>query len=534
VVNALPADHEDPWVVARNLDEAKAKAKAKFNLTDEQLATVELEQDPDVLDTWFSSGLWPFSTLGWPKESDDMKRFFPNSLMETGHDIIFFWVARMVMLSLHFTGKLPYKEVFFHAMVRDKNGEKMSKSKGNVIDPLYVIHGVSLATLNETVRNGNLSEKEVEKAIKQQKEFFPDGIPECGSDALRFGLLSYTQSGRSVNLDIQRIVAYRQFCNKLWNVVRYVLYHALGTEYVPSKQDFEPAADAAALPLECRWILSRLDVAICEATQGMSEGKYDFALATTAVYRFWLYELCDVFLELTKPTIQNGGASKQLVQDVLLYVVEKGLRLLHPMMPFVTEELWHRLPNYSTFSHETIMLAPYPEESGWSNSEVEASMSLILDVVHNVRSTKASYSLTNKHKPQVWITAHTPELRKLFADEMQMVSTLGVVGDVHVVSPAEEVSVVPKGCGFSVVTKEVGVNMMLMGFIDVEKEVAKLEKQLAGLTKQIEGTKKKMSIPNYETKVPEEIRAANTEKLHTLETQEAQLRDGLEKMRSLK
>ncbi|CAJ1991110.1 ValRS / valyl-tRNA synthetase [Leishmania donovani] len=533
VVGSLPKD-VDPWVVARNLQEAHAKAKKKFGLTDEQVAEASFEQDPDVLDTWFSSGLWPFATLGWPTDSDDMKRFFPNSLMETGHDILFFWVARMVMLSLHFTNKLPYKEVFLHAMVRDKNGEKMSKSKGNVIDPLYVIHGVSLQTLHNTVRSGNLGDKEVEKAIKQQKEFFPEGIPECGSDALRFGLLSYTQSGRSVNLDIQRVVAYRQFCNKLWNVVRYVLYHALGTDYVPSKQQFSPAEDAAMLPLECRWILSRLDAAIAEATQGMSEGLYDFALATGAVYRFWLHELCDVFLELTKPTIQKGGEKQQLVQDVLLHVVEKALRLLHPMMPFLTEELWHRLPNYSSFGSESIMLAKYPTPSGWLSAASDSAMSIILDVVHSVRSTKASYSLTNKHKPDVWVTAHTAELQELFAAEKMMISTLGVVGEVTVVSPAEETAAVPKGCGFSVVTKEVGVNMMLMGFIDVGKEVAKLEKQLDGLMKQIEGMKKKMSIPNYETKVPAEIRVTNTEKLKTLEAQSAQLRDGIEKMSSLK
>ncbi|CBZ28993.1 putative valyl-tRNA synthetase [Leishmania mexicana MHOM/GT/2001/U1103] len=533
VVGSLPKD-EDPWVVARNLEEAHAKAKKKFGLTDEQVAEASFEQDPDVLDTWFSSGLWPFSTLGWPTDSDDMKRFFPNSLMETGHDILFFWVARMVMLSLHFTNKLPYKEVFLHAMVRDKNGEKMSKSKGNVVDPLYVIHGVSLQTLHDTVRSGNLSDKEVEKAIKQQKEFFPEGIPECGSDALRFGLLSYTQSGRSVNLDIQRVVAYRQFCNKLWNVVRYVLYHALGTDYMPSKQQFSPAEDAATLPLECRWILSRLDAAIEEVTQGLSEGLYDFALATGAIYRFWLYELCDVFLELTKPTIQKGGAKQQLVQDVLLHVVEKALRLLHPMMPFLTEELWHRLPNYSSFGSESIMLAKYPTPNGWLSAASDSAMSIILDVVHSVRSTKASYSLTNKHKPDVWVTAHTTELQELFAAEKMMISTLGFVGEVTVVSPAEEAAAVPKGCGFSLVTKEVGVNMMLMGFIDVAKEVAKLEKQLDGLTKQIEGMKKKMSIPNYETKVPAEIRVANTEKLDTLEAQSAQLRDGIGKMSSLK
>ncbi|KAK7195478.1 valyl-tRNA synthetase [Novymonas esmeraldas] len=534
VVGPLPDDHEDPWVVARCMEEAHAKAMKKFKLTEAQVAAASFEQDPDVLDTWFSSGLWPFSTLGWPNDSDDMKRFFPNSLMETGHDILFFWVARMVMLSLHLTNKLPYNEVFLHAMVRDKNGEKMSKSKGNVIDPLHVIHGVSLEALNDTVRSGNLSEKEVEKAIKQQREFFPEGIPECGSDALRFGLLSYTQSGRSVNLDIQRVVAYRQFCNKLWNVVRYVLYHALGTDYTPSKQSFSPAEDAAALPLECRWILSRLDTAIAEATQGMSEGQYDFALATGAVYRFWLYELCDVFLELTKPTIQKGGAQKQQVQDVLLHVVEKALRLLHPMMPFVTEELWHRLPNYSSFSTESIMLAEYPTPSGWASPETESAMTTILDVVHSVRSTKASYSLTNKHKPDVWVTAHTPELRELFAMETMMVSTLGVVGEVNVVSPADEAAAVPKGCGFSLVSKEIGVNMMLLGFIDIDKEVAKLQKQLDGLSKQIEGLKKKMSIPNYETKVPEEIRAANSEKLSTLETQKSQLCDGVEKMSSLK
>nr|CCM17709.1 valyl-tRNA synthetase, putative [Leishmania guyanensis] len=532
VVGPLSQD-VDPWVVARNLEEAHAKAKKKFSLSEAQVAECSFEQDPDVLDTWFSSGLWPFSTLGWPKDSDDMQLFFPNSLMETGHDILFFWVARMVMLSLHFTDQLPYREVFLHAMVRDKNGEKMSKSKGNVIDPLYVVHGVSLQTLNDAVRSGNLSDKEVEKAIKQQKEFFPDGIPVCGSDALRFGLLSYTQSGRSVNLDIQRVVAYRQFCNKLWNVVRYVLYHALGTDYLPNKQQFSPAEDAAVLPLECRWILSRLDTAIVEATQGMSEGLYDFALTTGAVYRFWLYELCDVFLELTKPTIQKGGEKRQLVQDVLLYVVERALRLLHPMMPFVTEELWHRLPNYSSFGSESIMVAKYPTPCGWSSAESDSAMSIILDVVHSVRSTKASYSLTNKHKPDVWVTAHTPELQELFAAETMMISTLGVVGEVTVVSPAEEAAAVPKGCGFSLVTKEVGVNMMLMGFIDVGKEVAKLEKQLDGLTKQIEGLKKKISIPNYEAKVPAEVRAANMEKLNTLEMQRVQLQDGVGKMRGL-
>lgn len=534
LAGVVPETHEDPWVVARNLDEAKLKAAVKFGLTAEQAAVASYEQDPDVLDTWFSSAMWPYSTLMWPDtHSNDMQRFFPTSLMETGHDILFFWVARMVMTSFHLCGKLPFREVFLHAMVRDKNGEKMSKSKGNVIDPLFIINGVSLEGLHETVLSGNLSQEEVTKALKQQKETYPEGIPTCGSDALRFGLLSYTQSGRNVNLDISRVVSYRQFCNKLWNVVRYVLYHALGPEYKTRQSSFEATADGQKLPLECRWILSRLDVAIDEATRGMSEGQYDFALTTNAVYRFWLYELCDVFLELTKPTVQGGNAAKrQLVQDVLLFTVEKALRMLHPMMPFLTEELWHRMPHYNTFSTPSIMLAPYPELSGWQNAEVEENMKLILEVVHKVRSTKASYGLTNKNRPEIWVTAHVKSAKELLTKESFMIEFLGVVGEVTVLS-AEEEATIPKGCGFSVVTKEVGVNMKLLGYIDVIKEVAKLEKQQQGLLKQIEGTKKKMAIPNYETKVPVEVRQANTEKLETLEAQATQLADGLQKMKRL-
>lgn len=525
----------DPWVVARTEDEARAKAVVKFGVPQEQASAITLEQDPDVLDTWFSSALWPFSTLGWPTESLDLAKFFPGSLLETGHDILFFWVARMVMMSLHFTGKLPFKEVYLHAMVRDKDGRKMSKSLGNVIDPLDVIFGISLDDLHAKVQSGNLDPKELPRALKFQKEAFPNGISECGSDALRFGLLSYTQSGRNVNLDIERVVGYRQFCNKLWNVVRYVLYFALGKEYAPKQLDFSPAADASQLSTECRWILSRLDLAVEECNLGFSEGTYDFAQTTNAAYRFWLYELCDVFLELTKPTMQleAGNENKQRTQDVLLFVVEKGLRMLHPMMPFVTEELWHRLPHSSSFTSESIMLAQYPTPSGWKSEAVEATMKQVMDVVYNVRSTKASYSLTNKHRPDVWVVARSESALNVMRAHAYIVQTLGVVGTVTAITSEEEATAVPHGCGFSVVNKEVGVQMMLMGLIDVAKEVAKLSKNIDGVKKQVEGMDKKMTIPNYETKVPADIRAANTEKRESLVLQLAQLEDGLEKMKAL-
>ena len=524
---------QDNWIVARNLDEAKSKAAAKFSLSAEEAAALEYEQDPDVLDTWFSSALWPFSTLGWPEKTPDFEKFFPGNLLETGHDILFFWVARMVMTSLHFTGKLPFTEVYLHAMVRDRDGRKMSKSLGNVIDPLDVIYGIELEKLHEKVNNGNLDPKEVPKAIKFQKELFPNGIPECGSDALRFGLLSYTQSGKDVNLDIERIVGYRQFCNKLWNVVRYVLYHALGAEYKPQCTAFD-SSNYRSLPTECSWILSRLETAIIECNAGLTAGSYDFSTATIAAYRFW-YELCDVFLELTKPVMQreHGNPAKQLTQDVLLFVVEKALRMLHPMMPFVTEELWHRLPHFATFSTPSIMLAPYPQPTGWKLDDVEADMKQILDTVHALRSVKASYQLTNKQRPDVWIIAHSPTAHALIGRHAYVLQTLAVVGNVVVTDPASEAATVPLGCGFTVVSKELGAHVMLAGFIDADKEVTKLEKNIDQVKKQLEASLKKMSMKDYDTKVPEEVKRTNTEKHESLTQQLKQLEDGLEKMKAL-
>ena len=524
----------DSWIVARNEKEVHEKAKKKYELTDEEVSKLQIEQDPDVLDTWFSSAMWPYSTMGWPKVTPDLNKFFPGNLLETGHDIIFFWVARMVMTSLHFTGKLPFKEVYLHAMVRDKDGHKMSKSRGNVIDPLDVINGIELEKLHTKVQASNLDPKEITRAIKFQKEAFPKGIAECGSDALRFGLLTYTQSGKNVHLDIDRVVGYRQFCNKLWNVVRYILYHALGgSDYVQKKSDFSPA-DKEELPLECAWILTRLERAVEECNIGFSESTYDFAQTTNAAYRFWLYELCDVFLELTKPTMQleAGNPQKQLTQDVLLFVVEKGLRMLHPMMPFLTEELWHRLPHYSGFASKTIMLAGYPKCEGWKFDDIEEKMKCMLDIVHNVRSTKASYNLTNKHRPEIWIQCNEQSFAEVAKKQAYIVSTLGVVGNVNVILHSDE-SIVPKGCGYSVISKSVGVHMMLAGSIDVSKEIAKLQKNSDGLRKQLEGLQKKVSIPNYETKVPENVRKLNAEKAESLSAQLQQVMEGIENMKAM-
>ncbi len=352
-----PVLGQEKWFVAVSHEEALAEAAAELNLSKEE---IELVQDEDVLDTWFSSGLFPFSVMGWPNETPDMDAFFPGQLLETGRDILFFWVARMVMMSLGLTGKLPFTTVYLHAMVRDKNGEKMAKSKGNVLDPLEIIDGATLEALHKKVREGNLPDKEVAKAIKDQKETFPDGIPRCGADALRYGLLAYTSQGNSVNMDVSRVVGYRHFCNKLWNATRFALSHF---EKAPASWDKEKEVGVwdprLPLRLEDAYILSKLSQACSKINQAYEN--YDLAGCVQISYDFWLYELCDRYLELVKPRLHdetNTDSDKKTALNVLYICLDSGLRMLHPMIPFITEELYQRLPN-SPKKVESICIAPY-------------------------------------------------------------------------------------------------------------------------------------------------------------------------------
>eukprot|EP00066_Takifugu_rubripes_P003644 XP_003966382.2 PREDICTED: valine--tRNA ligase [Takifugu rubripes] len=279
------------WVSGRTPEEAREKAAKRFNVSPDKIA---LRQDEDVLDTWFSSGIFPFSIFGWPNETEDLNVFYPGTLLETGHDILFFWVARMVMMGLKLTGKLPFKEVYLHAVVRDAHGRKMSKSLGNVIDPLDVITGIALEGLHAQLMDSNLDPLEVEKAKQGQKADYPNGIPECGTDALRFALCAYTSQGRDINLDVNRILGYRHFCNKLWNAVKFAM-RTLGDQFVPA----DKAQLSGEESVSDRWILSRLSTAVAQCDAAFRT--YDFPAITTAIYNFWLYELCDVYLESVKP-----------------------------------------------------------------------------------------------------------------------------------------------------------------------------------------------------------------------------------------
>uniref|UniRef100_A0A8C4WJL3 Valine--tRNA ligase n=1 Tax=Gopherus evgoodei TaxID=1825980 RepID=A0A8C4WJL3_9SAUR len=449
-------------------------------------------RNDDVLDTWFSSGLFPFSIFGWPNASEDLQVFYPGTLLETGHDILFFWVARMVMLGLKLTGKLPFREVYLHAVVRDAHGRKMSKSLGNVIDPLDVISGITLEGLHAQLLESNLEPAEVERARQGQKSDYPAGIPECGTDALRFALCAYTSQGRDINLDVNRILGYRHFCNKLWNATKFAV-RSLGAEFQP------PGAES----LIDRWILSRLSLAVELSDAGFRA--YDFPGVTTAIYNFWLYELCDVYLECLKPVFAEGEAAAVVAARCTLYTcLDAGLRLLSPFMPFVSEELFQRLPRRAP---------PVRGTSGFS-----------LGIVRAVRSLRADYSLT-RTRADCFLQCLDSGAADAASRCSAYIRSLSSSGLVRVLGPGEAP---PAGCAVAVASDKCTVHLLLKGLIDAEKEIAKLSGKQGELQKQIDRLRERMETPDYGTKVPPKVQESDAAKLQQSQTELQKVTEAME------
>mmetsp|Transcript_21894 Transcript_21894/g.70740 ORF Transcript_21894/g.70740 Transcript_21894/m.70740 type:complete len:1233 (+) Transcript_21894:79-3777(+) len=503
------SEHLDRWIVAPTPEEALALASQRFGSS----AVESVEQDEDVLDTWFSSGLFPFSVMGWPEKTPDMEDFYPGALLETGHDILFFWVARMVMMGMTLTDTVPFKQVYLHAMVRDAHGRKMSKSLGNVIDPLQVIEGISLEDLHETLHAGNLEEKEIERAKKGQKADYPTGIPECGTDALRFALAAYTAQGRDVNLDILRVVGYRHWCNKLWNAIRFAMIN-LGPGFVPDRE-----VNFAALPLQCRWILTRLSAACATANAELE--RYGLSPATTAIYALWQYEVCDIFIELMKPIMSGSDAAAQKdVRNTLYICLERGLRLLHPFMPFVTEELWQRLPRAAGCEEvASIMLAPYPvEEPTWKDQDAEAGQELMFTVVKAVRAVRADYNLLPKTKSTIFVLCRGEESAAKLGAWSDTLATLSMSSSCTILRSSKGESP-PPGCGVRVISDNLSVYILLKGVIDAEAEIKKLAKKRDQLANSLASLRKTMGMPGYAERVPEKVQTENKEKEAKIENE---------------
>ncbi|XP_046455974.1 valine--tRNA ligase-like isoform X2 [Daphnia pulex] len=506
------ADNEF-WVSGRTEAEARTNAAKRFNVPEEKII---LKQDQDVLDTWFSSALFPFSVFGWPDKTDELDVFFPTTLLETGHDILFFWVARMVFFGQKLMGKLPFSEVYLHAMVRDAHGRKMSKSLGNVIDPLDVIYGISLEGLMAQLDGSNLDPAEVGRAKEGQKQDYPQGIPECGTDALRFALCQYTAQGRDINLDVKRVQGYRFFCNKLWNATRFALTYLQGSEI--------QTLNEVQLSLMDKWILSCLSTAVSACNAGFQQ--YDFPRATSAIYNFFLYELCDVYLEAVKPVFQGSDESaKSAARSVLVTCIDTGLKLISPFMPFISEELWQRLPRPESVQKTlppSICIAPYPTDAEfqvWKDEELEENVKLVSRIVSSVRSVRASYMLPNKTKTKLVLRCSDQEVVDMLTHFTGNISTLSFCQPVSVSTDGGNT----RGCAIVTVSDKCDAIVHLEGLIDVQKEKTRITGLVEKKRQQLDKLQEGMVVPNYTEKVPLTVQETNKEKEVELETELQQL-----------
>ncbi|XP_052600116.1 valine--tRNA ligase, mitochondrial [Peromyscus californicus insignis] len=467
-------DRKEFWVVGRSEAEARAIAAKQ---TGRPGAELTLERDPDVLDTWFSSALFPFSALGWPQETPDLAHFYPLSLLETGSDLLMFWVGRMVMLGTQLTGQLPFSKVLLHSMVRDRQGRKMSKSLGNVLDPRDIISGQGLQVLQAKLRDGNLDLGELAIAAAAQKKDFPYGIPECGTDALRFALCSHGILGGDLHLSVSEVLNYRHFCNKLWNALRFIL-HALGEDFVP-----QPAEKVSPSSHMDAWILSRLAFAAHECERGFLSR--ELSLVTHTLYHFWLHNLCDVYLEAVKPVLSKVPCPPGPPQ-VLFSCADVGLRLLAPLMPFLAEELWQRLPpRHGGRLAPSICVAPYPSAhslESWRQPELERCFSRVQEVVQALRALRATYQLT-KARPRVLLQSSRPAEQGLFQPFLEPLGTLSHCGAVGFLPPG---AAAPSGWALTTLDDTIKIYVELQGLVDPQSQLPRLAARRQKLQKQLD------------------------------------------------
>ena len=488
--------------VARNQAEAEKQA-GKTGLTREE----------DVLDTWFSSALVPFSTLGWPSETDELKAFLPSNVLVTGYEIIFFWVARMIMMTTHFTGKVPFKDVYIHGIVRDHEGKKMSKSEGNVIDPVDLIDGIDLEKLLVKRTTGLRKPETAPKVEEATKKLFPEGIPSMGADALRFTMASYASLGRSVNFDFKRAEGYRNFCNKLWNATNFVL---MNTEDKDCGQDeMQPLAFTFA----DQWIIGKLQQA--EAAVAEAFETYRFDLAAQTLYEFVWNEYCDWYIELAKVQIQTGCPTTQrTTRRTLVRVLETILRLLHPIMPFITEELWQVVaPLANAKTADSIMLAAYPKAD--PEKIVQAAfdqMAQLQDLIGAVRNLRGEMGIAPNVKAPLFVEGSVPEALLKYLPALTRLTE------------AKTVDRLPESEDAPVAVCN-GARLMLKVEIDKAAETARLSKEAEKLQKALDKLNAKLSKPGYTEKAPAHLVEKDKADLAELEDKMAKVQTQLAKLK---
>ncbi|WP_430491548.1 valine--tRNA ligase [Proteus mirabilis] len=470
-------------------------------------ADVALRQDEDVLDTWFSSALWTFSTLGWPENTEALKTFHPTNVLVSGFDIIFFWIARMIMMTMHFIkddeGKpqVPFKTVYMTGLIRDEEGQKMSKSKGNVLDPLDMIDGITLDKLLEK-RTGNMMQPQMaERIAKRTKKEFPEGIEAHGTDALRFTLAALASTGRDINWDMKRLSGYRNFCNKLWNASRFVL---MNTE----DQDCGYQGGEMTFSLADRWILAEFNNTIKAYREALDN--YRFDIAAGILYEFTWNQFCDWYLELSKPAVHKGNdAQKRAARHTLIEVLEGLLRLAHPIIPFITETIWQRVKEVKGIEGETIMLQAFPEfDASLVDEQALNDLEWIKEVIVAVRNIRAEMNIAPGKPLDVILRGADETAKRRVSDNIGFLKAMGRLADICPLAEGEDAPL-------SVTKLVSGAELLIpmAGFIDKDAELARLDKELEKVEKDITTLDSKLSNEGFVNRAPEAVVAKERERL---------------------
>lgn len=512
----IPAWYDQAGNVYVGRDEAEVRAK-------HDLGDIALRQDEDVLDTWFSSGLWTFSTLGWPEQTEALKTFHPTDVLVTGFDIIFFWVARMIMLSTHLTGQIPFKTVYVHGLVRDGQGQKMSKSKGNVLDPLDIVDGIDLDTLLQKRTSGLMQPKLAEKIAKQTRAEFPDGIASYGTDALRFTFCSLATTGRDIKFDMGRVEGYRNFCNKLWNAANFVMENVEG-------QDTGVNDEPVELSSVDRWIISQLQRTEAEVTRQLDAFRFD--LATQALYEFVWDEYCAWYLELVKPVLWDENASLERqrgTRRTLARVLEVVLRLAHPFMPFITEEIWQRLKAPAGVQGETLMLQPWPvANEARIDAAAEGDIEWVKALMLGVRQIRGEMKISMAKRIDIIVANASAEDQRRLADFEPLLNKLAKLESVRVLAAGEEAPM-----SATTLVGEMEVLVPMAGLIDKDAELARLDKEIGRLEGEVKRVGGKLGNEGFVAKAPAEVLEKERAKLAEAEQALAKLVDQRQRIATL-
>ncbi len=512
----IPAWYDDNNNIYVGEDEAAVREKYQLS------PDLQLHQDSDVLDTWFSSGLWPFSTLGWPEATAEFKELYPTSVLVTGFDIIFYWVARMIMFGLKFTGEVPFHEVYVTGLIRDAEGQKMSKTKGNVLDPIDLIDGVDLETLIQKRTAGLMQLHMHDKIIKATKKQFPEGINSYGTDALRFTYCALASTGRNVRFDINRIEGYRNFCNKLWNAARYVL---MNTE----DKDNGVNAKNINFSLADRWINSRLQQTVNEVHRHFKQ--YRFDLIANCIYDFIWHAYCDWYLELSKPVLTGNAdeATQRGNRYTLLAVLESTLKLLHPLMPFITEAIWQQVAPLLEKPGDTIMLQSYPEASQENiDDKAETEMAWLQQVITGIRTIRSEMNISPAKTVPLLLHKWQDSDKQLFETHRDYLMALAKVENIELL--ATDADLPPAA---TALVGELELLIPMAGLIDKDAEVQRLDKEIEKIQKDLTKCEAKLQNPKFVDKAPADVVAQERERVADFQKAISKLQERAEQMRIL-